>query len=285
MSDVEQSNPSLSLAGKRNGGRGWQAQLDLSFGSREGNTVLTGWRHIGPLVVQRPFYPEAGACHVYVVHPPGGIVAGDELSLNAQVEPDAHALITTPAAGKFYRSEGSTARLMQEFTVQGGRLEWLPQESIYYPEAVAEVSTHVHLHGSARFVGWEIGCFGLTARDEPFRAGQLRQSLELRVDNELVLCERQLVNSEVIETRWGTGGNASVGTLLAFPAGERDLHAARSVEQEDVLLSCTLVDGSMICRATAPRADRLRRTFVAVWTAIRPLLVGRAAVPPRVWAT
>jgi len=285
MSYVEQNRLGSSSAGNANAGRGWQAQLDLSFESRGGDTVLTGRRHIGPLVVQRPFYPEAGACHVYVVHPPGGIVAGDELSLRATVQPAAHALITTPAAGKFYRSEGPTARLMQEFTVQGGRLEWLPQENIYYPEALAEVGTHVHLEGTARFVGWEISCFGLTARAQPFCAGELRQGLELRVDGELVLCEHQTVNCDVIEARWGTAGNASVGTLVAFPAGTLDLRAARSVQQDDVLLSCTLVDGSMICRAIAPRADRLRRAFVAVWTAIRPLLMGCAAVPPRVWAT
>lgn len=286
MSYVAQSSPGpVSAKEDENGRRGWQAHLDLSFENRAGKTVLAGRRHFGPLVVQRPFYPESGTCHVYVVHPPGGIVAGDELSLNAKLEPDAHALITTSAAGKFYRSQGSTARLTQEFMVQGGFLEWLPQENIYFPRACAEVGTYVYLNGAARFVGWEISCFGLTARAESFGSGQLHQSLELRVDGELVLCEHQRVIRDVIEARWGTAGNACVGTLLAFPSVPRDLYAARAVEQDDVMLSCTLVDGSMVCRAVAPRADRLRRTFVAVWSAIRPLMIGREAIAPRIWAT
>jgi len=285
VSYVEQTRPDAAWAAEANAGQRWQGRLDLLFESRGAKTVLTGQRHSGPLIVQRPLYPEAETCHVYVVHPPGGIVAGDELWLSAQVQSGARALITMPAAGKFYRSQGPTARVMQHFTVRGGCLEWLPQENIFYPQALAEVSTLVHLNGTARFVGWEISCFGLAARAQSFGTGQLRQSLELRVDGELVLCERQHVNCDVIAARWGTAGNGSVGTLLAFPALARDLHAARGVEQDDVLLSCTLVDGSLVCRAISPRADRLRRAFVAVWSAIRPLLIGRNAVSPRVWAT
>ena len=285
MSYVEQGNLGPALAAEQTACRGWNARLDLSFESRGARTVLAGQRHTGPLVVQRPFYPESGACHVYVVHPPGGIVAGDELCLTAQVQPQAHALITTPAAGKFYRSPGPTARLKQEFTVREGCLEWLPQENIYYPQALAEVDTHVHLNGTGRFVGWEISCFGLRAQAEAFRGGQIWQSLELLVDGEMVLCERQRVAFDVIKARWGTADYGSIGSLLAFPALPRELQAARTVEQNDVLLSCTLVDGSLVCRAIAPRADRLRRAFVSVWSAIRPLLLGRNAVAPRVWAT
>jgi len=285
MSFVEQSKRRLTSTSAATADRGWQAQLDLWFENRDGKTVLSKQRHVGPLIVQRPFYPETDACHVYVVHPPGGVVAGDELLITAQVRPGAHALITTPAAGKFYRSGGPTARLIQEFTVQGGCLEWLPQENIYYPEALAEVGTRVQLSRNARFVGWEISCFGLTTRGEDFRAGELRQSLEFQVDGEFVLCERQRVNCDVIASRCGTAGNSAMGTLLAFPAGQPDLHAARAVELADVLLGCTLVDGTLVCRAIASRADRLRHAFVSVWSAIRPLLVGCDAVPPRVWAT
>lgn len=36
-------------------------------------------------------------------------MAGDRLTINANVESEAQALITTPAAGKFYRSGGGEA--------------------------------------------------------------------------------------------------------------------------------------------------------------------------------
>ncbi len=56
---------------------GWQAELALTFSRCEQRTVLTARHHRGPLRVQRPFYPEgAEVCHLYLLHPPGGVVGG-----------------------------------------------------------------------------------------------------------------------------------------------------------------------------------------------------------------
>src|SRR3954471_15398906 len=85
---------------------GWEASLDLEFATQGTRTFLARRASVGPLVVQRPFYPEGDVCHVYVVHPPGGVVGGDRLDLNIRARSGAHALITTPAATKFYRSDG-----------------------------------------------------------------------------------------------------------------------------------------------------------------------------------
>src|SRR5690348_5685272 len=108
--------------------RSWQASLSLGFQFREGKTVLSRKAHDGPLVVQKPLYPEGGeVCHAIVVHPPGGIAGGDELILEAKAEKNAAALLTTPGAAKWYRSAGPVARQAVTFDV-GGALEWLPQE-------------------------------------------------------------------------------------------------------------------------------------------------------------
>jgi len=285
MSSAEQKCRDVAAPGQRSGPRGWQARLDLSFERRADKTILARQRHCGPLVVQRPFYPEGDVCHVYVVHPPGGMVAGDELALSAKVAPDSHALLTTPAAGKFYRSVGPTARLVQEFAVQSGRLEWLPQENIFYPQALAEVQTYIRLVGSAKLLGWEVSCFGLGAQSEAFYSGQLLQTLELWMDEEPLLCERQRIDWECIAARWGLAGNAAVGTLLAYPALPRDVEVAREVVLADGMISSTLVDGVMVCRAMAPHADRLRGAFFSIWSTVRPFIMGRQAVAPRVWAT
>src|SRR5919201_3803664 len=89
----------------------WKASLSLAFQRQGQRPVLARRSQEGPLVVQKPLYPEGGdVCHAIVVHPPGGIAGGDELALQVVSERESHALLTTPGAGKWYRSGGAWAR-------------------------------------------------------------------------------------------------------------------------------------------------------------------------------
>jgi urease accessory protein len=295
-------------------GGGWQARLELQFQAAEGRTRLAHRRHHGPLLVQRIFHPEPRAgeaalaaepCHTYVLHPPGGVVSGDELQLEVEIQARAHALLTTPAAGKFYRraqhSAGGTAqdenggrdprlaRLTQTLRVAGGVLEWLPQENIFYPESAVELSTRVQLDADARFIGWEIGCLGLPASGASLGEGAVRQSFELWQGEAPLLLERLNIERACLTARWGLAGHSALGTWLAFPASARQLTLgcaqAAALNCADMTLACTLVDGVLSCRGMAARADRLKQGFIDLWCALRAELLGRAAVPPRIWAT
>ncbi len=53
---------------------GWKANLSLEFKATALRTVISKREHKGPLAIQRPFYPEDDVCHVYLLHPPGGVV-------------------------------------------------------------------------------------------------------------------------------------------------------------------------------------------------------------------
>jgi hypothetical protein len=96
-------------SGARRQSPGWQASLELGLSPWHGRTALTYRRQRGPLSVQRPFYPEGDVCHLYLLHPPGGVVGGDGLEIQVNLEADARALVTTPGATKFYRSAGDRA--------------------------------------------------------------------------------------------------------------------------------------------------------------------------------
>lgn len=270
----------------------WRARLDLRFQSLEGRTRLTHRLHSGPLMVQRAFHPEGAPCHIVILHPPGGVAGGDDLQVHAHVGPGAHALLTTPAAGKFYRrGAAGGARLAQYFSVDDGILEWLPQENLFHPGASARLSSVVRLAAGARFFGWEISCLGMPANGLSLGSGELFQGIELWLADRPLLIERLALDQAGIPAAWGLGGSPVLGTCLAYPAALRDLELARAAASgagtalDSAHLACTLVDEVLVCRALGPRADLMRRAFVGLWTVLRPALLGREAVAPRIWST
>jgi urease accessory protein len=272
---------------------GWQAELTLSFVRARARTVLHERRHSGPLRVQKPFYPEGeGVCHVYLLHPPGGVVAGDRLVIDARVETGAHALLTTPAAGKLYRSGSSERRATQEQRLRvaaGASLEWLPQETIAFDGARSHIATRVELEGDACFVGWELLCLGRPASGERFVTGEVAPSWEVLRDGRLVYVERGVYRggSEVLAAPWGLRGQPVVGTLLcAAPGASRRVDAARAALGEPSGLAAVSGWGDvLLARYLGPSAEDARRVFTAVWSALRPSLSGRPASAPRIWNT
>jgi urease accessory protein len=297
---------------------GWQAELRLRFNgdtphllakgaAPAGRTRLIERHHKGPLIVQRPFYPEGDPCHVYLVHPPGGVVGGDELRIDVQVDAGAHALITTPAATKFYRCDGRFSSQTQELRAAGATLEWLPQENIFYRGADVRTATRVHVDTNSRFIGWEINCLGLPARGEHFDAGALRLDLELwrAVNHEKAVeisrpvnCDNEMRDVPIFLDRlrltgesaargaiWGLGGQEAVGTLLATPATRAEVESIRALIADNPHAAVSLVDGVLVLRALAPQAEAVRRLFIAAWQRLRPAIIGREAVLPRIWNT
>jgi len=266
----------------------WRAELRLRFAARGQRTVLATREHVGPLLVQRPFYPEGDVCHVYLVHPPGGIVGGDHLRLQAQVDTQAHALITTPAATKFYRAApGRQAVVQQHLKLQQASLEWLPQEAIFFNQASVRTLTRIELDADSRFIGWELACYGRRAGNEPFAAGDIHQALELWRDGKPLLLDHLHITGggEMQTAAWGLNGMTALGSLLAFPATESDVSAVRGCGIDERLLSCSLVDAVLLCRCLCIDGAELKQQLLRVWQCLRPRVMQRNAVLPRIWAT
>jgi len=281
---------------------GWHAALELGFDVERGATRLGRRAHRGPLVVQRPFFPEGDAvCHVYVLHPPGGLVGGDELDVSLEVDAGAHALVTTPAAAKIYRTAGAQVRQTQRLRVAaGGVLEWLPQESIVFDGAHATAETRIELSPGARFIGADAVCFGRPAGNAPFARGYCRQLFELRRDGRPLLIERGRYDAGglVGRARWGLGGAGVLALFVTAPAPAADaVEAVRALAAaaSDAsgaggdICGVTVVgdgDGScLVARYLGHAAERTRDFVQTAWRLVRPSLLGRDAVPPRVWAT
>jgi urease accessory protein len=276
------ANPSLAFTESSS----WQARLQLGFEQNADKTLLVKREQFGPLTVQRPFYPEGGICHVYLLHPPGGIVGGDDLSISIKAAAHSHALITTPAAGKFYRSSGAQAKQTVEITVgESAALEWLPQETIIYEGAQLKSSVKVDLAADARFIGWEILSLGRPACAENFDYGLADLSWQIYCEDRPLLLERLCLDAKAFSARWGLQGNSACGTLFATPASAESFAAVQDLIGDTKGRGVTRIDSLLICRALDIRSDRLRGFFENVWAIVRPDTVEREVSTPRIWAT
>ena len=264
----------------------WQAELRLGFAVRGDKTALVKRQHHGPLTVQRAFYPEGPLCHVYVLHPPGGIVGGDQLTIAADIAEHAQALITTPAAGKFYRSGGAEAQQTVQLNVaQQASLEWLPQETIIYQGAQLSSSMELNLADNARFIGWEVLALGRPAAGEGFDEGQAKLNWQIKRNGQLLYRERLQLDALAFAARWGMAGHSACGTLLAYPTSAAQLEAVQQLIAEQHNRGVTRIDNLLICRALDDRADLLRGWFEQVWALLREDIVGKPPSSPRIWAT
>jgi urease accessory protein len=264
----------------------WKAELRLGFSNVGDKTVLTQRSHYGPLLVQRPFYPEGDVCHVYLLHPPGGVVAGDKLKISLEAEQEAKALITTPAAGKFYRSTGKLAEQTIEINIADhATLEWLPQETIIYEGARLRANGIINLSVHAGFIGWEILVLGRPAAGEGFEKGELILHWRISCNGQLLYLDRICLDTAAFKARWGMNSNSSYGSLFAYPATPALLLRVQDYFAEKPGLGVTLVGELLICRGIDKHADSLRAFFESVWKILRPDIIGRNSCPPRIWAT
>lgn len=273
--------------------RAWHARIRMQVDSQDGRSRLRDCEHAGPLRIQKVLYPQGGQlAQLLLLHPPGGIAGGDQLSIQLRVEPGAHALLTTPGAGKWYKSGGDIAR--QDVVLQvapGAALEWLPQEAIVFDQAVAEQTLTVDCSGDARCCGWDIVVLGRQARNERFMAGRWSQRIEIRRDGQPLWLERSRIagDDELLRSVVGWNGHHVSGLLWAtgFTPDESLIDQCRAaVEQDGVIAGVTfLPDGPLLVRVLGSSAEQVREALTRAWALLRPSLLGVAAQTPRIWST
>ncbi len=271
--------------------KGWRARLSLGFADSEGRTRLVARTHEGPLVVQKPLYPEGdGVCQCIIVHPPGGIAGGDDIELRVQVDGGALTQLTTPGATRWYRSPDARAVQRIVFDVRdGGVLEWLPQGTIVFDGVNASNQLRVELSGSARYIGWDVICLGRTESSERFLQGRWRQRGDIFRDGALIWSERMMLdgNSPWLSSPAGLNGAPVFGTFVAMGPALDDsmLNGCRALSPTSGEGAVTRLPGAFVARYRGSSSEAAQSYFTALWSIVRPRFAGRAALPPRIWNT
>lgn len=269
--------------------------LKLQFESDIATTRLVRREHFGPLLVQKPLYPEGAACcHAVIVHPPGGVVGGDELRIQVNAGNNAQALLSTPGAAKWYRANGHVARQHIQIDVEAGAaVEWLPQETILFDQADVVLDNEINLHADARFIGCEMFCFGRTASGARFQSGRVRQRYAVRVDGKLLWLEQGtlLGGSAAMTGALGLANHTVCASLLCVGApAQRDLidavrAAIAPIAEPEAQLGATQMKSLLMVRYLGDRSEVARQVMMAAWKVLRPAVVGRESTALRIWMT
>ena len=278
----------------------WRGALTLAYRSEPlrgvARTVLHD-RHDGPLRVLASLYPEAPAvCHNVLVHPPGGLVGGDDLGIELNVGTGAHALVTTPGATRFYRSAGEPAvQRLSAHVAAGARLEWLPLETLAYSGCIGSNAMRFDLAPGAEMMGWDVLALGLPASNLAFERGSFEQRIALpgrwlergvvdAADVRLLDSPLGWAGHRVLATLWFAAGSA-----LVTERRERLLDAARAACEAHPLKASagtTAVDEAVVVlRVLAPRVEPAMALLTHVWAAWRESAWQLPACSPRVWRT
>ena len=275
---------------------GWRGHLHIAY-SLDGERTVAHDRHEGPLRVLKRLYPEGPRiCHHVLVHPPGGVVGGDTLRLDGQLAEGTHAVLTTPGATRFYRSEGAAALQDICFDVHSNaRLEWLPMEAIAHRGCIAENRLTLRLQPGAEAIAWDVLALGLPASNQPFDHGRFQQHLELPGQ----WLERGLIradDSALMDGALGLAGQRVLGTLF-FATGQPMVAArrealqgaAREIVSTHALAATAGVTSThataIVLRVLSQRVESVMELLASVRAAWRQEAWCLREEAPRIWRT
>ncbi|MFB1035315.1 MAG: urease accessory protein UreD, partial [Sinobacterium sp.] len=284
----------------------WLASLELQLRHSSHGTQLTKTKRLGPLTIQKAFYPEGRDCaHLYLLHPPAGIVSGDELHVYIDVQQNAHTLITTPGANRFYRArtdlsigDPKQTQITQITLDSGAKCEHFPLETLVYNQANGVNNVEVRLQNSSVYCGWDMTCLGLPSSNENFTAGRFTQLNTLYHDDILIYHDKVLIEpqSNIQHHAAGLAGNTVFGTFLAYASEKQVSNEQRSqlitqlrkiVEQHSAssLISITAIRQLLVMRYLGQQAHQCKSLFIELWKLVRPVYMDKQGVQPRIWYT
>ncbi|MEJ2626422.1 MAG: urease accessory protein UreD [Pseudolabrys sp.] len=216
-----------------------------------------------------------------IVNTGGGMTGGDRFAIDIDVGVGASLVAGTTAAEKIYRSTGADAEMDVTLSVApGGRLCWLPQETILFDRARLKRRIDADLADGASLIMVESVVFGRAAMGEAMREGAWSDRWRLRMGGKLVFAENVRLDGAIAD-KLAQGaiaaGGIALATVLIAPGGDGTLAAVRALDDHfagEVGISAW--NGIAVARLVARDGATLRHDLVA-------LLASLGISVPRLW--
>lgn len=281
----------------------WLASIKLEFRKDNDKTLMIRNLHYGPLVVQKPFYPEI-ACHIYLLHPPGGVASCDHLSVEAKANEHSQVLITTPGATKFYKGDNNYSLFEQNFYVENdASLEYLPAQNIFYKGTHTKVKTTFYLKDNSRFAFRDVSKCGMKDEERPFENSSLFNTVTIVENGKEKLIETSFIDGQDdLEALSGNYGCVYTGTYITNKVCEETLDKIRAIldsykdnrsfehpQRYDpnfrFYAAAGVVDNYTVVRFLSSQNEGIEKAIVDIWKLTRLETVGLKPWLPRIWST
>jgi urease accessory protein len=214
-----------------------------------------------------------------IVNTGGGMTGGDDFTVGIDVGEGARAVAGTAAAEKIYRSTGPDTAMNVRLSVgAGGRLAWLPQETILFDRARLKRRIDIDLAEGASLVMAEAVLFGRAAMGEQMKDGFWADTWRVRRGGRLVFAENVRLDGDITQKLArpaSAKGGIALATVLIAPADERTCEAVRALDFSGEA-GISAWNGIAVARLAAHDGAALRRDLVAILAAL-----GQSV--PRLW--
>jgi urease accessory protein len=220
-----------------------------------------------------------------LINTAGGLTGGDRLDWSIGVGAGASATVTTQTCEKIYRAASDIAKVGCRMSVgDGGRLAWLPQETIVFDNSAFRRTIDVDLAADAEALIVEATVLGRRAMGESVVRARFADRWRVRREGWLIHAEDFAIGPDAgkqLAAPPALGSASCVATVLVLAEdAERQLDAVRTIIGDAGGASAWTVAGSgkLLARLIADDSYQLRKRLIP----LIELLNGRAGLP-KVW--
>ncbi|MGL6209078.1 MAG: urease accessory protein UreD [Paracoccaceae bacterium] len=266
---------------------GLTSQLQRSRGSasvgfvcRDGVAGLATLQQSGSAKAMLPRVHSA-VPEVVFLNTSGGLTGGDSLSYALDIPAGTEVTATTQTAERGYASTGLQANVRVAARVgTGGRLNWLPQETLLYEDSSVSRETKVELNGDAACLMVESVILGRHAMGEAPRNAKLTDRRIVTRNGRLIWAETLHLNRNALSQTGQpailNGANCFAIIALIAPKAPDFTDLIRATLTEPGCQSAASGwDGKLLVRITATDGWPLRQQVARTLRALTNL--------PRVW--
>ncbi|MCW5713268.1 MAG: urease accessory protein UreD [Bauldia sp.] len=257
-----------------------RGEARVSFVTTPRGTMLGQLFQDGAAKIRLPktFGPDAEAI---LINSAGGLTGGDQLGFAVDVGANASAVVTTQACEKVYRSLGGPAEMAVRLKVgPGGRLDWLPQETILFDRADLRRRVDVDLAPASRFLAVEAVIFGRRAMGEAVEEGGLHDRWRIRQADRLIHADDIRMSGAITALGQRAAVLAGAGAMatLLYVGDDADRHTDAVRLALGDRGGASAWNGKLVARLVADDGLELRRHLIP---AIMALRAGRPL--PKAW--